>query len=129
MRIIFMGTPSFAVPSLETLLEEHDVVAVVTQPDRKSGRGKKLAYSPVKAVALEHNLPVLQPEKIGNIEILDELAKYKADLFVVVAFGQKLPQRLLEMPRLGCINVHSSLLPKYRGAAPINAVVVQGEQT
>ncbi|MDI9485741.1 MAG: methionyl-tRNA formyltransferase [Bacillota bacterium] len=127
MRIIFMGTPDFAVPSLEVLVEEHDVVAVVTQPDRRSGRGQRLRPSPVKEAALKHGLTVLQPEKVGVPEVMDELEAYGADLFVVVAFGQKLPDRLLEMPKYGCVNVHSSLLPKYRGAAPINAAIVQGD--
>ena len=109
MRIIFMGTPDFAVPSLEVLVEEHEVVAVVTQPDRRSGRGQRLRPSPVKEAALKHGLTVLQPEKVGVPEVMDELEAYGADLFVVVAFGQKLPDRLLEMPKYGCVNVHSSL--------------------
>ena len=129
MRILFMGTPEFAVPSLLALLDEHQVVAVVTQPDRKSGRGLRYTYSPIKAAALDHGLPVLQPERIGSPEILPQLEAYRADLFVVVAFGQKLPDRLLGMPRFGCVNVHSSLLPKFRGAAPINAAILAGEAT
>lgn len=127
MRIIFMGTPDFAVPSLEVVAEEHEVVAVVTQPDRRRGRGQRITYSPVKSWALKRGLEILQPERIANPEFIDKLETYGADLFVVVAFGQKIPTRLLEMPKFGCINVHSSLLPKYRGAAPINAAIVQGE--
>ena len=117
MRIIFMGTPDFAVPSLEVLVEEHDVVAVVTQPDRRSGRGQRLRPSPVKEAALKHGLTVLQPEKVGVPEVMDELEAYGADLFVVVAFGQKLPDRLLEMPKYGCVNVHSSLCPSTGGCS------------
>ncbi len=127
MRVLFMGTPEFAVPSLKVLLEEHEVVAVVTQPDRRSGRGQRVTFSPIKQVALEHNLPVIQSEKISTPEVYAELAGLKADIFVVVAFGQKLSDELLELPRYGCIYVHSSLLPKYRGAAPINAAIVDGE--
>lgn len=122
-----MGTPEFAVPSLEMLVAEHDVTAVVTQPDRRSGRGQKYRYSPVKQLALEHDLPILQPERIADPEIMAKLADYNADLFVVVAFGQKIPDQLLVTPRFGCVNVHSSLLPKFRGAAPINKAIVEGE--
>ncbi|HHT69758.1 MAG TPA: methionyl-tRNA formyltransferase [Firmicutes bacterium] len=127
MRVVFMGTPEFAVPSLEVLLAEHEVVAVVTQPDRRAGRGQQVRFSPIKQVALKHDVPVLQPERVSRPEVMEELAEYKADLFVVVAFGQKIPGRLLTMPRYGCVNVHSSLLPKYRGAAPINAAIVHGD--
>ena len=103
------------------------MVAVVTQPDRRAGRGQKYVYSLIKEVALKHNVPILQPERIGKPQVMDELEGYNADLFVVVAFGQKIPDRLLAMPRFGCVNVHSSLLPKYRGAAPINKAIVEGE--
>lgn len=127
MRVLFMGTPEFAVPSLRALIDEHEVVAVVTQPDRRRGRGQKYAFSPVKQVALEHGLPVLQPERMGTEELHHELQGYQANLFVVVAFGQKLPDAILALPPLGCINVHSSLLPKYRGAAPINAAILAGD--
>src|SRR5690554_6221604 len=127
MRVVFMGTPEFAVPSLEVLLAEHEVVAVVTQPDRRAGRGQQVRFSPIKQVALKHDVPVLQPERVSRPEVMEELAEYEADLFVVVAFGQKIPDRLLTMPRYGCVNVHSSLLPKYRGAAPINAAIVHGD--
>ncbi|NMB20877.1 MAG: methionyl-tRNA formyltransferase [Firmicutes bacterium] len=128
MRIVFMGTPEFAVPSLKALLAENEVVAVVTQPDRRQGRGQKYAYSPVKEEALRHELTILQPERIGEPDVVDRLKGFQADLFVVVAFGQKIPDELLAAPRLGCINVHSSLLPKYRGAAPINAAIVNGDR-
>jgi len=127
MRIVFMGTPEFAVPSLEVLLDDHEVVAVVTQPDRPSGRGQKYTPSPIKKVAMAHGIPVLQPETIGHSEVMDELESYRAELFVVVAFGQKLPKRLLDMAPYGCVNVHSSLLPKYRGASPISAAIVNGD--
>lgn len=127
MRILFMGTPEFAVPSLKVLVGEHDVVGVVTQPDRPAGRGQKLVLSPVKQTALELGLPVLQPEKVSTPQVMDELEALKADLFVVVAFGQKIPDRLLAAPKFGCINVHSSLLPKYRGASPINAAIRSGD--
>lgn len=122
-----MGTPEFAVPSLKILLAEHEVVAVVTQPDRKRGRGQKYTFSPVKEVAVKHGLPILQPEKINVPEVISVIEEYNADLFVVVAYGHKLPDSLLAMPPLGCVNVHSSLLPKYRGAAPINKAIVEGE--
>lgn len=127
MRLVFMGTPEFAVPSLQQVVVDHEVLAVVTQPDRRRGRGQKVSFSPVKKWAVEHGLKVLQPERISHPEVMDELETYDADLFVVVAFGQKIPTRLLQMPRHGCINVHSSLLPKYRGAAPINAAIFHGD--
>ena len=128
MRVVFMGTPEFAVPSLKVLLAEHEVVAVVTQPDRRQGRGQRYAYSPVKEEALKHGLTILQPERIAEPEVMAKLKSYAADLFVVVAFGQKIPDELLTAPRFGCINVHSSLLPKYRGAAPINAAIIHGDE-
>lgn len=127
LRIVFMGTPEFAVPCLETLLAaHHEVVAVVTQPDRPKGRGQKLAYSAVKEAALAHNLPILQPQKIKEPEFLAEMERLQPDMIVVVAFGQFLPKVLLDLPRLGCINVHASLLPAYRGAAPIHWAVMDG---
>jgi methionyl-tRNA formyltransferase len=129
MRIVFMGTPQFAVDSLEKLVEKgHQVVAVVTQPDKPQGRGKRLAPPPIKAKALELNLTVYQPQRInepGFIEILKEL---QPEVIVVVAFGQILPQEILGLPPLGCINVHASLLPKYRGAAPIHWAIINGEE-
>lgn len=128
MKVIFMGTPEFAVPCLKEILTEHEVMAVVTQPDRRRGRGQHYSFSPVKKFAVAHDLPVLQPEKINEPEVIQKLESYKADIFVIVAFGQKIPESLLKMPPYGCINVHSSLLPKYRGAAPINAAIVAGEE-
>lgn len=127
MRIVFMGTPDFAVPSLEVLADEYDIAAVVTQPDQRRGRGQKYSYSPVKAKALEYDLPLLQPKRIGDGKVIDQLKTLEADLFVVVAFGQILPARVLNVPRLGCVNLHASLLPKFRGAAPINAAITAGE--
>ncbi len=125
MRVVFMGTPEFAVPSLENLLIGHEVAAVITQPDKPKGRGKKVQYTPVKETALKHNLPVLQPLKIRDIK--EELISFNADIFCVVAYGQLLPAEILDIPKLGCINVHGSLLPKYRGAAPINWAILNGE--
>ncbi|WP_405111917.1 methionyl-tRNA formyltransferase [Paenibacillus sp. FSL K6-1217] len=129
MRIVFMGTPAFAVPSLRMLLEEgYEVVAVVTQPDRPQGRKKTLVPSPVKAAALELGLPVLQPERLRRPESVAELAAYKPDLIVTAAYGQILPRSVLEMPENGCVNVHGSLLPKYRGGAPIQRCIMNGEK-
>lgn len=129
MRIVFMGTPEFAVPSLEILLNNNmDVVMVVTQPDKPKGRGYKVTYSPVKECALKNNIPVMQPEKIGSSEAVEQLKQLKPDLFVTCAFGQFLTSEVLEIPRLGTVNVHGSLLPKYRGAAPIQRAVINGEK-
>ncbi len=128
MKIVFMGTPDFAVSSLEALLLSHEVVAVVTQPDKPKGRGKKMMCSPVKEFAIEKNIPVLQPIKIRkDEEFFTILKSYSPDLIVVVAFGQILPVSILELPKFGCICVHGSLLPKYRGAAPIQWSVIDGE--
>ena len=130
MKVVYFGTPQFAVPSLETLIAAPDleVVAVVTQPDKRRGRGKTLNPSPVKAIALEHNIPVWQPPKIKkDEETLAKLAESGADAFVVVAYGQILSQQILDMPRLGCINGHGSILPEYRGAAPIQWSLVHGK--
>ncbi len=127
MRVIFMGTPDFAVASLEALLREHEVLAVITQPDKPKGRGKKLAFSPVKEYALAHGLAVLQPERVKAPEFVEELRKYNAELIAVTAFGQILPEKILNMPEYGCINVHGSLLPKYRGAAPMQRAIIDGE--
>ncbi len=130
LRAVFMGTPDFAVPCLDRLVADgHDVAAVVTQPDRPKGRGQKLAPSPVKEAAVGYGLPVLQPEKIRTAEFLTELAVFRPDVVVVVAFGQFLPKELLVLPPLGCVNVHASLLPRYRGAAPIHWAVMNGETT
>src|ERR1043165_8343689 len=128
-RIIFMGTAELACASLEALTSERtfEVAAVVTQPDRPKGRDLKLQPSPVKQLALSKGLPVLQPERARNDAFLQELRSYQPDLIVVAAYGQILPPALLEMPRFGCVNVHTSLLPKYRGAAPIQWAILNGE--
>ena len=128
MRVIFMGTPDFAVPSLQALLTRHEVVAVVTQPDKPKGRGKKLQPTPVKAVALEQGIPVLQPVKVREPEVIEQLRGYGADLIAVTAFGQILPEEILNMPKYGCINVHGSLLPEYRGAAPMQRAIIDGKK-
>lgn len=129
MRVIFMGTPEFAVPSLEALVEAgHDVCAVVTQPDKARGRGKSVQFPPVKEAALKHGIEVLQPVRIRDAENVERLRGFQADVIVVVAFGQILPKSILEMPKYGCINAHASLLPKYRGAAPIQWAVLEGEK-
>ena len=128
MRVIFMGTPDFAVPSLEALLTKHEVVLVVTQPDKPKGRVKKMVPTPVKACALEHGIPVLQPEKVKEPEFVEQLRSYEPDLIAVTAFGQILSEPILEMPKYGCINVHGSLLPKYRGAAPMQWSIIDGEK-
>ncbi len=128
VRVVFMGTPDFAVPCLDRLVADgHDVVAVVTQPDRPKGRGQKLAASPVKATAAAYGLPVLQPERIRTAEFLATVAALRPEVIVVVAFGQFLPNEMLALPPLGCVNVHASLLPRYRGAAPIHWAVMNGE--
>jgi len=129
MKIVFMGTPEFAVPSLIRLIEEFDVKAVLTQPDKPKGRGKKLAMSEIKEVALKYSIPVFQPTKLKNdIEVINKLKEINPDFIVVVAYGQILTKEILDIPKFGCINLHASLLPKYRGAAPINWAVIKGEQ-
>ena len=130
MRIVFMGSPEFAVDSLKALVEasQHEVVAVITQPDRPKGRGQKVLMTAVKEYALTKNLPVLQPAKIRAQEFVEELKALEPELIVVVAFGQFLPKDILQMPKYGCINVHASLLPKYRGAAPIHYAIMNGEK-
>lgn len=129
MNIVFMGTPDFAVPSLESLIREFNVKAVFTQPDRPKGRGKKLAMSPVKDVAIENNIPVYQPERLKNdSESLQLLKDMKPDFIIVVAYGQILTKEVLDIPKFGCINLHGSLLPKYRGAAPVNWAIIDGEK-
>jgi methionyl-tRNA formyltransferase len=128
LRVVYMGTPDFAVPCLDRLMADgHELVAVVTQPDRPKGRGQKLTASPVKAAATGHGLTVFQPEKIKTPEFLAKLKTLRPDVIVVVAFGQFLPRTILELPPLGCINVHASLLPRYRGAAPIHWAIMNGE--
>jgi methionyl-tRNA formyltransferase len=127
MRVVFLGTPEFAVPSLKALVTHHQVKAVYTQPDRPKGRGNQLAASPVKAAALELGVEVLQPERIRRPENLAPLAAWDAELMVVVGYGQIIPQSIIDLPRHGILNVHASLLPKYRGAAPIQWAIANGE--
>ncbi|MCX2760352.1 methionyl-tRNA formyltransferase [Vibrio sp. Sgm 22] len=129
LRIVFAGTPDFAARHLAALLSsEHEVIAVYTQPDRPAGRGKKLTASPVKNIALENNIPVYQPENFKSDEAKQELADLNADIMVVVAYGLLLPQAVLDTPRLGCINVHGSILPRWRGAAPIQRSIWAGDK-
>lgn len=129
MRIVFMGTPDFAVPSLKMLIDEgYEVVAVVTQPDKPKGRGNKLTAPPVKECAVEKGIPVLQPGRIKTQEFTDTLKALKPDLIVTCAYGKILPDYLLQIPPMGCINVHGSLLPKYRGAAPIQWSIINGDK-
>ena len=128
MRIVFMGTPDFSVPTLEQLIRNHQVVGVVAQPDKRKGRGKAMAFPPVKEKALEYDIPVYQPVKVREPEFIEELKKMNPDIIVVVAFGQILPEEILNLPPYGCVNVHASLLPKYRGAAPIQWAVIDGEK-
>jgi methionyl-tRNA formyltransferase len=128
MKIIFAGTPEFAVPALQMLLDsEHEVVAVYTQPDRPAGRGRKLQPGPVKALALSAGIPVLQPKNLKAAEDVAQLRALEADLMVVVAYGLILSQEVLDIPKLGCINIHGSLLPRWRGAAPINRAIMAGD--
>ncbi|PHU39676.1 methionyl-tRNA formyltransferase [Pseudobutyrivibrio ruminis] len=129
MKVVFMGTPDFAVETLKAIYEAgHEVILVVSQPDKPKGRSGKLQPTPVKEFAVEHDIPVYQPVKIRAGESVEYLKQYEADVFVVAAFGQILPKVILDMPRLGCVNVHGSLLPKYRGAAPIQWAVINGEK-
>lgn len=129
MKVVYMGTPDFAVAPLEAIIKAgHEVTAVVTQPDKPKGRGKEMQITPVKECALKNGIPVLQPVKIKEPEAIEELKKYPADIFVVAAFGQLLSEEILHIPRFGCINIHASLLPAYRGAAPIQWVIINGEK-
>lgn len=129
MRVVFMGTPDFSVPTLEKIIEAgHEVVGVVTQPDKAKGRGKKVLFPPVKEKALEHDLTVYQPRRAREPEFIEQMRTLEPDVMVVVAFGQILPKDLLDIPKYGCVNVHASLLPKYRGAAPIQWAVIRGEK-
>ena len=129
MKIVFMGTPDFSVPSLKKLIDTYEVCAVFTQPDKPKGRGKKMAFSPIKEVALEHDIPVYQPVKLkDDRECIEELKKLKPDFIIVVAFGQILTQEVLDIPKYACINLHASLLPMYRGAAPLNWAIIKGEK-
>lgn len=129
MRVVFMGTPDFAVGTLEAIIRAgHKVEAVITQPDKPHGRSGKLVFPPVKEKALEYNIPVYQPVKLRQSDVIDKLKEINPDVIVVVAFGQILPKSVLELPRYGCVNVHASLLPKYRGAAPIQWAVINGDE-
>lgn len=129
MRIIFMGTPDFSVPTLQTLIESgHEVVAVVTQPDKPKGRGKEIQMPPVKEVALAHQIPVYQPVRARDAGFIEEMKALQPDVMVVIAFGQILSGDLLAVPKYGCINIHASLLPKYRGASPIQWAVINGDK-
>ena len=130
MNIVFMGTPDFAVAALEAIIEAgHRVTAVVTQPDKPKGRGSKVQMPPVKECAVAHGIPVFQPVKIKDAESVDILRTYEADVFVVAAFGQILSEEILTMPEFGCVNIHASLLPKYRGSAPIQWAIINGDKT
>ncbi len=128
MKIIFMGTPDFSVGTFEAIIEAgHEVVLAVTQPDKRKGRGKEMQFTPVKECAIKHNIPVFQPRKVREPECIETLRDYQADIMVVIAFGQILPKEILEMTPYGCVNVHASLLPKYRGAAPLQWSVINGD--
>lgn len=129
MKVVFMGTPEFSVSTLEKIIEAgHEVLAVVTQPDRPKGRGKAVLYTPVKEKALEYNLRVSQPYKVKEQSFIEEMKELNPDVIVVVAFGQIIPKEILDLPKYGCINIHASLLPRYRGAAPIEWVIINGEK-
>jgi len=128
MKIVFMGSPDFALPVLRALAQNYQVVGVVTQPDRASGRGRAIKMPPVKVLALELSIPVIQPEKLRASEAMEQLRVWNPDLIVVAAFGQILRKDVLDLPRFGCINVHASLLPRWRGAAPINAAILHGDE-
>ncbi|MBO5292002.1 MAG: methionyl-tRNA formyltransferase [Lachnospiraceae bacterium] len=129
MKIVFMGTPDFAVGALEAIVQAgHEVTCVVTQPDKPKGRGKEMQYTPVKECARKYQIPVFQPMKIKQPEEIAVLRSYEADIYVVAAFGQILSQEILDIPRFGCVNIHASLLPKYRGAAPIQRALIDGEK-
>lgn len=128
MKIVFMGTPEFAVPSLEIINKDYEVVSVFTKIDKPNARGNKINYSPVKEYALVNGLKIYQPQNFKEKEIIDEIRKIQPDLIVVVAYGKILPKEVIDIPKYGIINVHSSLLPKYRGAAPINAALINGDK-
>ncbi|MHC5225851.1 methionyl-tRNA formyltransferase [Ignatzschineria sp. LJL83] len=130
LRIIFAGTPEFSVPTLEALIgSEHEVVAVYTQPDRPRGRGKKMQFTPIKEVAVQHDIPVYQPLSLRDAEAQETLKSLNADLMIVVAYGLILPEAVLNAPKYGCLNIHASLLPRWRGAAPIHRAIEAGDQT
>lgn len=128
MRVVFMGTPEFAVPTLQALLDHHEVLGVVTQPDKQKGRGKKMQFPPVKEKAVEYDIPVYQPQRARDEAFVSILKELNPEAIVVVAYGQILPESILNIPKYGCINVHGSLLPKYRGAAPMQWAVLDGEE-
>ena len=128
MKAVFMGTPEFAVPTLQALIDHHEVLAVVTQPDKQRGRGKKMQFPPVKEKAVEYDIPVYQPQRARDEEFIEELKNLNPDVIVVVAYGQILPESILNIPKYGCVNVHASILPKYRGAAPIQWAVLNGDK-
>lgn len=129
MKIVFMGTPDFSVAALEELIKAgHEILGVVTQPDKPKGRGKEVLFTPVKEAAIKHNIPVYQPAKVRDEEFVKILSQINPDVFIVVAFGQILPASILNMGKYGCINIHASLLPKYRGSAPIQYVILAGEE-
>ena len=129
MKVVFMGTPDFAVATVDAIAKAgHEIVLVVTQPDKPRGRGKEMQFPAVKTWAIEHDIPVYQPKRIRDAEAVELLQKQDAEIFIVAAFGQLLPKEVLDIPPLGCVNVHASLLPKYRGAAPIQWAVMNGEQ-
>ncbi|HNN14791.1 MAG TPA: methionyl-tRNA formyltransferase [Anaerolineales bacterium] len=128
IRVLFMGSPDFALPTLSALVKHYDVVGVVTQPDRASGRGRELKAPPVKRLAQELNIPIIQPVKLREPEAMRQVLEWGPDLIVVAAFGQILKKDILDLPQYGCINVHASLLPRWRGAAPINAAVLAGDE-
>ncbi|HET7144065.1 MAG TPA: methionyl-tRNA formyltransferase, partial [Anaerolineales bacterium] len=128
IRIVFMGSPDFSLPSLSALAKAYQMVGVVTQPDRSSGRGRELKSPPVKKLALELTIPIMQPEKLRMPDAVSQLQEWRPDLIIVAAFGQILKREVLELPRYGCINVHASLLPRWRGAAPVNAAILAGDE-
>ena len=131
MQVVFMGTPDFSIPVLEGLIssEKHEVTAVITQPDKARGRSGKLTFTPVKQCAVEHDIPVYTPVRVKEKEFIDELKNIPCDVIVVVAFGQILPKEILTMPKYGCVNVHASLLPRWRGAAPMQWAIISGDET
>ena len=128
MRIVFMGTPVFALPSLEKIYKEHEVIAVFTKVDKPNARGKKINYSPIKEFALANNLKIYQPENFKDEALIEEIRNMQPDLIVVVAYGKILPKEIIDIPKYGVINLHSSLLPRFRGAAPINAAIINGDK-
>jgi methionyl-tRNA formyltransferase len=127
MRIVFMGSPKFSIPSLKSLADVYSIVGVVTQPDRKAGRGRKLSQSAVKLWSSEHGFPIIQPHRIKDPEAIEQLKEWSPDVIVVAAYGQILPVEVLELPEWGCLNIHASLLPRWRGAAPVPATILHGD--